>query len=289
MADPCSPFEENCGDGAYWIGRPHNLMRIDGGFGSISRDWTDNTKITYTAAGSPRAQVPVTRPYRVWDFQLSDALSRQYSLLHELLVTDPGPHVMVDPHTQVTNVLTPEASVLTRQTNYARAGRWRVEGGGWVSSALLNPAASPTNEAQVWAGAGPVNPEGGPHTASMLIASNYEADVQIVFVDANNSILTWFASAPSTGYDFLRRVSVTATPPPNTVAAHVVARRAEVVAQASLTWTEHPTDWTIGGLAQRCVITGVSDTVQQAGFGTNESRRRVSVSFSVNELGGKAV
>lgn len=287
MSVPCHGSSATCDDGAYYLGRPGNLHPIDGGFGGISRKWNDQTNVKYTAAGQPRAQVADTRPYREWSFKIENARVDQLAPLHDLINSDPGPFVMVEPFAQVTNVLTPEASLFTSLNNYNRGGRWRVSGDPTtpaVPHVILNDAASPTNEAQLWTGAGPVPPTPQPMTASAYI-SGTDAWVILMFVDMDNNWIEWANSEHITSLSMLQRVSVTATPPSNAVGAWVIAARADIAARAALTWTDHVTDWGIGGLAQQCVVHGVSDDVAQAGYGPAWTRR-MSSSFTVTEVGG---
>ena len=284
MSEPCHVLPASCEDGAYYLGRPGNLHPIDGGFGGISRKWNDKTTIRYTAAGQPRAQVADTRPYREWSFTVDNSLPEQYAAIHDLITTDPGPFVMAEPYAQVTNLLTPEASTFSSLMNYNRGGRWRTSDGGAVPHVILNDAASPTNEAQLWTGAGPTPPTPRPMTASAYIGGT-DAWVIMMFVDMDNNWIEWVNSERITNLSSLQRVSVTATPPSNAVAAHVIASRASVAARAALTWTDRPMDWGIGGLAQQCVVHGVSDDVGQAGYGAAWTRR-VSTSFTVTEVGG---
>ena len=284
MSQPCHVLPASCEDGAYYLGRPGNLHPIDGGFGGISRKWNDKTTIRYTAAGQPRAQVADTRPYREWSFTVEDSLPEQYAAIHDLITTDPGPFVMVEPYAQVTNLLTPEASTFSTLHNYNRGGRWRTSDGGAVPHVILNPNASPTNEAQLWTGAGPVPPTPREVTASAYV-SGTDAWVILMFTDMDDNWIEWANSPTVTSLGSLHRLSVTATPPSNAVGAWVIAARANVAARAALTWTPFATDWTIGGLAQQCVVTGVNDTVGQAGYGRGWTRR-ASVGFTVTEVGG---
>ena len=276
-----------CDDGAYYLGRPGNLHPIDGGFGGISRKWNDQTNVKYTPAGQPRAQVADTRPYREASFKIDNALVHEVSPLHDLINSDAGPFIMVEPFAQVTNLLTPEASNFTSLNNYNRGGRWRVSGDPttpFVPHVILNDAASSTNEAQLWTGAGPTPPTPRPMTASAYIGGT-DAWVIMMFVDMDNNWISWANSPKVTSLGSLHRLSVTATPPSNAVGAWVITAHANVAARAALTWTPFATDWTIGGLAQQCVVTGVNDTVGQAGYGRGWTRR-ASVGFTVTEVGG---
>lgn len=292
-AGACTPQPESCDDGSFWLGRPGNLLRIDGGHGSIDRAWNSSTTMHTTAAGQPRAQTSPLRPFREWDVELDPSFVRQHAGLHELLVTDPGPHVFVEPWAQVTNVMTPGGSVLTDQsqlTEYSFGGGWDIATDDpdnpydRVSRVLLNPAAQGGNDAFVYCGYGPVL-AGQTVTGSAYLASESDASILLFYYDANGDYIRWDQSETVTGFGRLHRVSVTGQAPPGTVAARVVAAKAEVVARPAITWTDRVMDWGIGGLAQQCVITDVSDGVLQAGHGSR-TRRRAGVSFTIRETGG---
>lgn len=269
--------------GSYYLGQPGHLLQVDGSHGGLVRSWSDGVTI-HDGGEAPRyAHLGTRRQGRTWQVGLDFAHTREISALHELHSSLTAPFVMVDPWAQVTNVLTPEAS-LVLSSSLPRVGGMLTIDGEQVPSMAYNATASASNVAPVWAGAGPVLP-GHEHTASVWTAGPYASNAQLLWADANNQPISWFNGPTVTGSDRLRRATVTATAPANAVAAYTIAVRARYVARAALTWTSEPTDWGIGGYAQQAVITDVQDGILHAVPGSDERMRRAGVSFTITELG----
>ena len=271
-------------DCGYWLGHPGHLLRVDGGHGRLARTWASPVTI-HDGGAAPRYALAATRRQpRSWDITLENSLVTEIGALHELATGLTGPFMLVDPWAQVTNVLPVEASTVSA-SGLPRVGGYDLADGGHVATAAHNPdATSNPMDARVWAGAGPVLP-GRKVTAGLYLGSAFDAYVQLMFVDANNGPISWVDGGTVTGVDRLRRSTVTGTAPVNAVAAYVLGIRAQYLAQASLTWTDAPTEWGIGGLAQQCVIEEVGDDIHYAVPGPRASMRRLSTSFRVSEVG----
>lgn len=269
-----------------YLGNAGNLLPIPVRPGSLTRTWT--SPVAVVDDGLPRAQVAPQRPYRSWRVQIPPSgLSgmRDVAGLHELLVTTTPPWLLADPLAQVSNLLTPEASVVTSVAGLSRGGGWDTSDGQRVGSVALNPAASSSNEAPVVVGSAPVLP-GRSVTAAAYLASLVPASVRLTWLTSSGGAISSVTSAAVTGMDRLRRAVVTAAAPGNAAAAQVVAVGAQVVARASLTWTTGPTQWAIGGLAQNVVIVGdVVDDVQRASStATADEHRAIDLSFTLQEV-----
>lgn len=276
--------------GGYYLGHPGHLLRIDGSHGGLVRDWQDTITVHRDGLNPTYAFASPRRGGRVWSFTLDNALVDEISPLHELITATPAPLMMVEPWAQVTNVLPPEASMFIGSAVFGDplqvGGGYDIAGGGHVARHAINPSAQSGAEALVQAGVAPVRP-GSTVTASTYVASRYGATVGIAWYGSSGSMLSHSATSAPAPADVsrLHRVSVTHTAPAAAVGAGVLVRRGEYMARAALTWTDHLTEWGIGGLAKQCVILGVSDRVDMAVPGAgNASLRRTATSFTVEEI-----
>lgn len=268
-------------DCGYWLGHPGHLLRVDGGHGRLARSWASPVTVHDGRAAPRYAHASTRRQPRSWDVTVENSFVEEVNGLHELATGLSGPFMLVDPWAQVTNVLTVEAS-LVQAPGLERVGGFDLAGGGHVASAALNSTA--TAATAIAAGDGPVLP-GGTVTGSMWLASAFAARVRVRFLDADQNSLSVHDGPAVTGMDRMRRSTVTATAPAGAVAARVGAVGGQYHARAALTWTDTPTEWGIGGLAQQCVIEEVGDDVHHAVPGPSASLRRLSVSFRVTEVG----
>ena len=264
----------------YWLGQPGHLMHIDGGHGQLVRSWDSHVTIHDGGAAPKYAHINPRRGGRVWAVGLEHSQTREISNLHEVALL--GVEVMmVDPWAQVTNVLTPEAS-LVQAPGLERVGGFDLADGGHVASAALNSTA--TAATAIAAGDAPVLP-GGTVTASMWLASAFASRVRVRFLDADQNSISVHDGPAVTGMDRMRRSTVTATAPAGAVAARVGAVGGQYHARAALTWTDTATEWGIGGVALRAVVHEVRDDIAYAVPGASESLRRAHAAFTVTELG----
>ena len=120
---------------------------------------------------------------------------------------------------------------------------------------------------------------------SAYIGAPWPCHVEVIFLDANQQSLGAHWSPTVTGLGRLQRVHVTATPPAGAVAAWVLINNAQDAARDALSWTDGPTAWGIGGVAQQAVITDVSDNVEIAVPNPSSNLRLMGTSFTVTEVG----
>ena len=266
--------------GGYWIGTPGHLIRIDGSHAGLTRSWRPSVRIIDGGLAPSFAFRGTRRPGRQWVIGLDMCTPDEIAGLHELLMSPAASLMMVDPWAQVTNVLSPEASVFVGAGT--PIGGYDIQGGGHVTRAVSNPAAV-DSLAYLGSGWAPVIP-GRPVTASALVAGTLQPLVTLWWRDAKGSLISTTHDSPRVpaGLGSLRLASVTATPPANAVAATVTPAYAQVAARAQITWTDTVHEWGIGGAALRCVIEETSDAIEYAVPG---GIRRTSHAITVTEVG----
>lgn len=267
----------------YYLGPPGHMIRIDGSHAGLVRGWGSPVTVHDGGLAPSYAFRSTRRPRRQWRIGLDLCTPDEVAGLHELLMSPAASLVLVDPWAQVTNVLSPEASVLrSAPAGYVplpRVGGYDLDGGGRVLSAAYNadPAVG------IIAGDGPVLP-GGTVTASMWVGSPVTARVRVRFLDAAGASISYVDGSPVSGLDRLRRSIVTASVPSNAVAARVGGTGIQVAARAALTWTPHALPWDVGGAALRCVLGEVENGIEYAAQ-TLTGQRRTSSSVTVTEVG----
>ena len=269
--------------GCYRIGQPGHLLPIDGSHAGLVRGWRDVTTIHDQCLAPAWAFMSRRRPGRVWRIGLEHARVEEISGLHELYVSQSAPFMLVDPWAQATNVLTPRGSLID-VSGVSVVGGYDLADGGHASVAVRNDAASAGSPSVTYAAAGPVLP-GRKVTASAYVGAPWPCRVGVAFLNANMGTMTGYWSPTVTGLGTLQRVHVTATPPAGAVAAWVIINNAQIAARAALSWTDGPTSWGIGGVAQQAVITDVSDNVEIAVPDPSSHLRLMGTSFTVTEVG----
>ncbi|WP_191564968.1 hypothetical protein [Janibacter melonis] len=281
--------------GCYWIGYPGNLYPVGDNVGEVGLEHDDEPKITRILGGGISARVNRTRANRTWAVTIPDAEVDDVTNLQALLALGiPSGYAWVTPFAQVTNVLTPEQSMLRSSSPaLALSGAWPIADTGGQKFAIatrLNPSAAFGNIAPVTVGPCPIPPwwAGRKVTVSSYLAT---ARPQGAYV-----VLQWLnaAGAPMgtpvqgnavTGMDGVRRSVATGTPPPGAASCRWTNNYAEVIAQPAGTWTDSPTTWGVGGGAQRVLVHGLRESIGEWAVANDQSRIREDVSFIVLETG----
>ena len=272
----------------HWIGHPGSLLPIrDRGEESSQAD--QQVVLSRSLGGTVRAAVSRKRAPRSWSLSIPSAHWDEVAHVEALLAGTLGPYQLVTARMQVSNVLTPERSVMTDQA-LGMGGVWEVEGGEWATTVRLNPAAAFSTDAPVTIGPAPTPPvfTARPVTVSAYLATNATAGAYVT--------LEWLDAAGAQvgptiqednfvfGMDMLRRSTVTATPPAGAVACTLTAHYAEVISMPQVTWTAGPIEWTPGKGVDQVVVTGFGDSTSIA---APDSRnfRRTSVGIELQEVG----
>lgn len=194
----------------------------------------------------------------------------------------PPPFRWIDHIAQVTNAITPRKSLF-------QAG---VSGGTSGPGGMLTGADGTRHPVSLNASAGtvyfaqdtPVLP-GLPVTGSVYATSG--AKVHLHIRDAAGAILTNISTTATTAG---QRLVLTATAPAGAVSARLAVAASTnpgTVAGVAITWTDKPMPWSKGRGAEKVVIHGISDDVQDADP-DSDNGRIVDFSFTVTEVGDGA-
>jgi len=274
----------------HWIGHPGSLVPvIDYGSESTSDDF--EPQVSTSMSGVRRARVPRGRPPRSWSLSIPAAHNDQMAQLRTLAASTLPPYQLVTAEAQVSNVLTPERSVMSDSNPALSLGGWwpiagEYQGGGALTR--LNPSAAFGQMAPVYIGPAPVPPvwTGREVTASVLVgtARAEGAQVGLQWLDAAGKLMSTRWSTRVTGMDGLRRTTATGTPPAGAVACKLIVYYAEVIAQPQVTWTDAPVEWTVGNGADAVVITGLSRDTDLA-VPDDRNLRRGDYSLTLAEVG----
>lgn len=279
--------------GMHWIGHPGSLLPIvDRGGESVS----DDVEVKASApslGGGVRVRVSRGRPGRSWSLSIPTAHSDDVGHVRTLQSATLPPYQLVTAHAQVSNVLTPDRSVLRSllSGSVSLAGAWPIaDGGGWSTITGVNPAAEGGAEGLVRVGPCPIPPgwTGRKVTVTCKVATNLAAGAYVVldWLDAAGAqVGTGVNGNAVTGMDALRRSTVTAAPPAGAVSCRLGIAYAEVLAEPQVTWTDEPIqEWSIGEGADRVVITGFSRDTTMA-VPDQYALRRSNYSLSLMEPG----
>src|SRR5690606_34482078 len=95
--------------------------------------------------------------HRTWSIDVPDAHWDELSHVEHLLAATLGPYQLVTAKAQVSNVLTPERSVMT-DLALGLGGVWPLEGGEYATTVRLNPSAAFGAQGLVRVGPAPVPP-----------------------------------------------------------------------------------------------------------------------------------
>lgn len=272
----------------HWIGHPGSLLPIrDRGEESSQAD--QRVALSTSLGGTTRARVSRKRAPRSWSLNVPNAHWDEVAHVEALLAATLGPYRLVTARMQVSNVLTPERSVMTDQA-LGMGGVWPIEGGEWATTVRLNPSAAFGNEAPVWVGPAPTPPvfTARPVTVSAYLATARVegARVWLEWLDAAGVVISgsFVAGNLVSGMDVLRRSTATGVPPAGAVACRVAVSYAEVISMPQVTWTDGPIEWTPGKGVDQVVVTNFGDSTSIA---APDSRnfRRTSVGIDLQEVG----
>ena len=282
--------------GLHWIGHPGALSWIvDRGEESVE-DQID-VRVSTSMGGGVRARVQRVRPLRSWSLQIPNAHADEVAHLRSLATSTLGSYQLITSHAQVSNVLTPERaemmSLITPSAGLGLAGGWPIapeSGGGWTTSARVNPAAVGGAQGVVRVGPAPTPPiwTGRKVSVSLLLATQRAAGcyATLDWLDAAGAqVGSGINGNTVTGMDALRRSTVTGTPPWGAVACRVGAVYAEVLSRPQVTWTDAPIEeWSPGEGADRVVVTSSSRQTDMA-VPDDYALRRSTHSFTLLETG----
>lgn len=275
----------------FWMGHPGSLLPFHGFVEPLGVKDSDDVVIQKGMGGGVRGRVPRFRAGRSWDVKLPTVYPRDVRHLRTLVTALLPPYQLVTPEAQVSNVMTPEQSLLNANTSGSASlslgGWWPIAGEhtGGGALARLNPGAAFSNVSNVWTTPVPVPPvwTGRSVTASAWLATNATdgARIFLQWLDATGSMLSGTGSGTVKGMDGLRRVTVTRTPPAGAVACRINFAYAEVLAQPQITWTDGPTEWDVGAGVDRVLIHGLSRSVLNA----RGNQVLQDISFTATEVG----
>ena len=243
----------------------------------------DNVSLDWTLGGVQKAQYGARAP-RSWRLSLATATPEQLSGLAGLAagLYGPPPWVYVGSWAQVTNLLTPPASVCA-------PGSWSGAG---IAGGPVDLAGAPRPVLSVLNANGgaiilPAVPvvAGVPVTGSVWAVGVTGFSTELIFRDAAGvwiSALSTTHPAPAGGA--LLRRSITRTPPSNAAYAELRVLDALRAAQPAITWTPDLASWSVGGGAPKVIARGLSQSVQLA-VRDEPYMRRASASFNLEEVG----
>lgn len=222
---------------------------------------------------------------RTWSVDASTASPAQLASLMALLQGGTPPWVYADPYAQVTNMYTPEQSVLMPGTwdpsvAFIEAGAVTV--GGLTLPRSVSIASANTIRFGFTSGI-KESPAAIPNvrvTGSAYLRGN--GSLVLTYQDNSNASL----GSATVGYNTstLTRVSVGGVPPAGTASVQLNASGCLQAAGPSVTWTESAADWSVGRGCPRSVTEGLAEAVQIA-VREADYLRRSQISFNVREIG----
>ncbi len=267
-----------------WIGPVGGLVEVLQYKGSLSVATARPTKAQTTLGGRVKVQRG-PRSRRVWDASVDGVSPAEAAGLLSLDAGSTPPWVWVDPYAQVTNLLSPEQSVLA-------AGTWSgtgvLEGGSAVAPDGVRAQRTVLHATGGSMGfalrdgaidSPPVLP-GMPITYSLYVRGT--GSLFISYRDWSGAILT----EPGVSYSnaTFARSSFQSTPPAGAASAHVRVTGALQAGNPALTWTPDVAEWAVGHGCNRAVVEGLSEAIQRASA-TDADGRWSSLSFTVREVG----
>lgn len=249
--------------GMHWIGHPGTLHPI---IDSGNIDVSDDHAVQVTEnpfSGKRRVRTPRGRAMRTWQLSIPNAHADEIADVRTLLAATMPPWTLVTADAQVSNVLTPEGSVLADATpTLGLAGGWPVEGR--VKPTVFtraNPAAGGGALGVVRTGIAAIPPvwTQRPATISILLGTDRSggarAGIEWLNAAGNPMATTWGEFV--TGMDMLRRSHATAVVPWGASACRIITQYAEVLSEPQVTWTAAVIpEWSPGNGADRVSISG---------------------------------
>jgi hypothetical protein len=205
----------------------------------------------------------------------------------------PGPFCWVDEWAQVTNLLTPQASMLETGTwatsssaQVAVGGSVLLPGGGRAGRSLVVNGSTdavyfPYRDGVI--DRIPVIP-GRPVTASVY-ALGAVVNVRLTFVDAAGTGI-YSASAvtnPGLAGPTLMRCSAFGVAPADAVSCYAAVTGATRIARPAVTWTPEVTPWHVGRGIPRAIVTALDESARLAGAASG--RQWASADYAITEVG----
>jgi len=226
----------------------------------------------------------VTR--RTWSVDVASASPLELSSLAALLQGGTPPWVYVDPYAQVTNLYTPDQSVLmpgTWDTSVAF-----VEGGAVTVGGVTIPRSVSINTANTirfgYRDGIKLSPPAMPNVR--VYASAYlqgSGTLVLTFQDYSGASVGSSSLAYNTSSG-IARVAVSGIPPAGTASVQFNASGCLQAAGPAITWTDTLADWSVGRGCPAAVTEGLDEAVQIAVREANYLRRS-QISFTVREIG----
>lgn len=222
--------------------------------------------------------------HRSWDLSTSD-LDPADAAGVELLLRGgygPGPHVLIDPNAQVTNVITPGRS-LSIPEELGSVVQGATPGNGlFVPAGLRVPSVrSIASEVVLWLHAAVL--PGTPITASVYVTPGSKVRLRYAkggLFFADGPILSRRGSSDAV----MQRQYETTTPPDGAEWAYFVVTGATNVAAPAVTWTDSLMPWSPGSGSENAVITGWSKDYDHASPVASD-RRDADFKVAISEVG----
>lgn len=225
----------------------------------------------------------VTR--RTWSVDVATASPAELASLMALHQGGTPPWVYADPYAQVTNMYTPEQSLLM-------PGTWDpsvafVEAGAVTVGDLVLPRSVTIGSANTirfgYTSGVKVSPAALPGirvTGSAYLKGN--GSLVLTYQDSSNVSL----GSASVGYNnsTLARVSVGGVPPAGTASVQLNASGCTLAAGPAVTWTDSVAAWSIGRGCSSALTEGLAEAVQIA-VREEDYLRRSQISFTIREIG----
>ena len=224
---------------------------------------------------------------RTWSVNISTASPAEVASLQALLQGGTPPWVYVDPYAQVTNLYTPDQSVLM-------PGTWDssvafLEGGAVTVGGLTLPRSVSIGTANTirfgYAG-GTVKKSPPARPNVRVFASAYlrgSGSLFLTYQDyAGNALGSTSPSYNTSGA--MTRVSVSGIPPAGTAGVHFSASGVLQAAGPAVTWTDTVADWSVGRGCLAAVADGLDEAVQLA-VREADYLRRSQLPFTIREIG----
>ena len=238
----------------------------------------------YKTLGGNRVYARSMGFHRSWDLSTSD-LDPADAAGVELLLRGgygPGPHVLVDPNSQVTNVISPGRSLsIPEQLNSVIEGGTAGNGVALPTGLRVPSVRSVGSEVVLWARAAVI--PGTPITASVYVTPG----ARVLLRYARGGL--FFADGPTltrrgASDGVMQRHYETTTPPDGAEWAYFVVRSTTNVAAPAVTWTSTLMPWSPGNGSENVVITGWSKGYSHASSEEND-RRDANFKVTVSEVG----
>ncbi|WP_346007469.1 hypothetical protein [Janibacter terrae] len=267
----------------FWIGKPGSLIRLPGWVGKIGVAHESGVTFRQSAAGRRFAFVSGTRPARKWSVEIPYLTPEQVGDLQALMYEPVPEYLWLSVEAATSNALTPEASLGGSQ-HLQRIGAMKRDDGRVAPVAIANPGAATGDSPQI-VGMAPVV-SGSKVSASVWMSGRLGPYLLVQWLNADGVSFAQTQTARlSTSLDALHRATLTLDVPTGAVAANVAPMAAEYYAQTALSWTPQPVEWGLGGLCQRGIVDGLTESIRRSRPDADPMGRLRDISFTVTEVG----